>query len=92
MRAVPTALADVILVEPDVYRDDRGYFLETYHEPKYHAIGIDLQLGRLANVDLSFFHSTDMNDCLANLEPRVELSEDLMRRALLPLERMLAVR
>jgi len=42
VRAVPTALADVILVEPDVYRDDRGYFLETYHEPKYHAIGIDL--------------------------------------------------
>src|SRR4051794_31331186 len=33
-----------------------------------------------------------LRDCLANLEPRVELSEDLMRRARLPIERMLAIR
>src|SRR6202035_4718433 len=32
-----------------------------------------------------------LRDALANLEPRVELAPDLMRRALLPLERMLAV-
>jgi quinolinate synthase len=32
-----------------------------------------------------------LRDCLRNLEPRVELSEDIMRRALVPLERMLAV-
>src|SRR5581483_8115782 len=30
-----------------------------------------------------------LRDCLANLEPRVELSADLMARALVPLERML---
>jgi quinolinate synthase len=33
-----------------------------------------------------------LRDCLLRLEPRVELSEDVMRRALLPLERMLAVK
>jgi len=33
-----------------------------------------------------------LRDCLRNLEPRVELSADLMRRALVPLERMLAVK
>lgn len=33
-----------------------------------------------------------LRDCLAHLKPRVEISEDLMRRALLPLERMLAVK
>ena len=33
-----------------------------------------------------------LRDCLRNLEPRVELPEDIMRRALLPLERMLAVK
>jgi quinolinate synthase len=32
-----------------------------------------------------------LRDALANLEPRVELAPELMRRALLPLERMLAV-
>ena len=33
-----------------------------------------------------------LRDCLANLQPRVELTADLMQRALLPLERMLAVK
>jgi len=33
-----------------------------------------------------------LRDCLATLEPRVELSDDLMRRALVPLERMLALK
>src|SRR5713226_3349272 len=33
-----------------------------------------------------------LRDCLANLEPRVELSEDVIRRARVPLERMLAVK
>ena len=33
-----------------------------------------------------------LRDCLANLEPRVELSDDIIRRALPPIERMLAIR
>lgn len=33
-----------------------------------------------------------LRDCLRDLSPRVELPEDLMRRALVPLERMLALR
>ena len=41
MRFVPTALAGVIVVEPDVCRDDRGFFTETYHAEKYRAAGIE---------------------------------------------------
>ena len=41
MRFVPTALPGVIVVEPDVRRDDRGFFTETYHAEKYRAGGID---------------------------------------------------
>src|SRR3954463_2829177 len=33
-----------------------------------------------------------LRDCLRDLQPRVELSEDIMRRAVLPIERMLAVK
>ena len=36
----PTALEGVILVEPDVHGDHRGFFLETYHQQKYAAGGI----------------------------------------------------
>ena len=40
MRFVPTDLPGVILIEPDVHRDDRGFFIETYHVDKYQAGGI----------------------------------------------------
>ena len=33
-----------------------------------------------------------VRDCLLHLEPRVEIPGDLMARALVPLERMLAIR
>jgi dTDP-4-dehydrorhamnose 3,5-epimerase len=35
-----TELAGVIVVEPDVHRDGRGFFLETYHAEKYRSGGI----------------------------------------------------
>jgi len=41
MKFSPTSLPEVVLVEPDVFRDDRGFLLETYHAEKYRAGGID---------------------------------------------------
>ena len=40
MKFVPTDIPEVLVVEPDVHRDDRGFFLETYHEEKYRGGGI----------------------------------------------------
>lgn len=40
MRFIPTPVAGVIVVEPDVYRDARGFFLETFHAGKYREGGI----------------------------------------------------
>jgi dTDP-4-dehydrorhamnose 3,5-epimerase len=42
MRVIETDLAGVVIVEPDVFRDERGFFLEVYHQDKYRAAGIDL--------------------------------------------------
>jgi dTDP-4-dehydrorhamnose 3,5-epimerase len=36
----PTALPEVVLIQPDVYKDPRGFFLETYHVDKYEPAGI----------------------------------------------------
>ena len=38
-----TSLPGVLLVEPDVFQDSRGCFLETYHEEKYQQQGIGLR-------------------------------------------------
>jgi dTDP-4-dehydrorhamnose 3,5-epimerase len=40
MKCVPTALPGMVVIEPDVYRDDRGFFLESYHASKYAEAGI----------------------------------------------------
>jgi len=40
MKFLPTQLSGVLIVEPDVYRDERGWFLETYHVHKYQEAGI----------------------------------------------------
>jgi dTDP-4-dehydrorhamnose 3,5-epimerase len=40
MRAIPTDLPGVIVVEPVVHRDSRGFFLETYHARRYREAGI----------------------------------------------------
>lgn len=40
MKFTPTRIPDVLLIEPDVYRDPRGFFLETWHQDKYEAAGI----------------------------------------------------
>jgi dTDP-4-dehydrorhamnose 3,5-epimerase len=40
VRFVPTALPGVVVIEPDIHRDERGFFLETYHVEKYAAAGI----------------------------------------------------
>jgi dTDP-4-dehydrorhamnose 3,5-epimerase len=40
MRFVPTSLPGVLLIEPDVFKDARGFFLETWHQQKYAEAGI----------------------------------------------------
>ena len=40
MRFTETRIPGVILIEPDVHQDARGFFLETFHARKYAAAGI----------------------------------------------------
>jgi dTDP-4-dehydrorhamnose 3,5-epimerase len=40
VRVVPTELPGVVIIEPDVHRDGRGFFLETYHADRYRDHGM----------------------------------------------------
>ena len=40
MKFTPLEIPDVMLVEPDVFGDARGFFQETFHAAKYAAAGI----------------------------------------------------
>ena len=42
MRFLPTEIPDVLVVESAVFRDQRGYFMETWHAGEFKAAGLDL--------------------------------------------------
>ncbi len=41
MKVVPTKLPEVKLVYPDIFKDSRGYFLESFHAGRYAEAGIE---------------------------------------------------
>jgi dTDP-4-dehydrorhamnose 3,5-epimerase len=41
VKFLASGLPGVIIIEPDVHRDERGFFLESYHEEKYRAGGVN---------------------------------------------------
>lgn len=43
MRFLPTAIPEVIVVEPQVFGDERGFFMEIYHRARFTAAGIDVE-------------------------------------------------
>ena len=44
MKILPCAIADVLLIEPRVFGDERGFFYESFNQRDFHqATGLDLQ-------------------------------------------------
>lgn len=41
MKVTPTAIPEVFLIEPDVFGDERGFFMETWNECAFREAGID---------------------------------------------------
>ena len=40
MKITPTAIPEVLVIEPKIFGDDRGFFLETFQTERYAAAGI----------------------------------------------------
>ncbi|WP_363324755.1 dTDP-4-dehydrorhamnose 3,5-epimerase family protein, partial [uncultured Anaerolinea sp.] len=40
MHCLSTAIPDVMILEPQVFRDERGFFMEVFHEEKFAALGL----------------------------------------------------
>lgn len=66
IRVVPTALDGVVIVETAFVRDERGFFMESYHREQYAAHGLTEELvqdnhSRSARGVLRGIHYQDMN-------------------------------
>jgi dTDP-4-dehydrorhamnose 3,5-epimerase len=40
VRCIPSSIPEVLIIEPDVHHDSRGFFVETYHADRYRTSGI----------------------------------------------------
>lgn len=72
IRAVPTALERVVVIETDYFRDERGFFIESYHRRKYAELGLDYEFvqdnhSRSARGVLRGLHYQDMSAPMAKL-------------------------
>ncbi len=43
MQVIPTSLKDVVILEPKVFGDERGFFLEAYNEAPFRSLGLPTQ-------------------------------------------------
>ncbi|HEY2251145.1 MAG TPA: dTDP-4-dehydrorhamnose 3,5-epimerase [Planctomycetaceae bacterium] len=43
MQFLTTELAGIVVVEPKVFADERGFFMETFHKPRFAQAGIDVE-------------------------------------------------
>lgn len=69
MNITTTSIPDILLLKPDVYRDDRGFFLETYREEHLKAEGIDVHF---VQDNLSQSHK----DTVRGLHYQIEQQQD----------------
>jgi dTDP-4-dehydrorhamnose 3,5-epimerase len=42
MKVIETSLKDVLILQPSVFEDPRGFFMETYRKNRYRDIGVDV--------------------------------------------------
>ncbi len=43
MKLIETPIKDLVIIEPDVYADERGYFFESYNIDKFKELGLNKQ-------------------------------------------------
>jgi dTDP-4-dehydrorhamnose 3,5-epimerase len=76
MKALPTPLAGVLLLEPQVFGDDRGFFLESYNRRKFAELGIKQEF-------VQDNHSFSVQDTLRGLHYQVRQPQGKLIRAIL---------
>ena len=75
MKFVPTAIADVVLIEPEVFGDERGFFMEIWHERKFRGAGLNVRF-------VQDNHSRSRRNTLRGLHYQVRQPQGKLVRAL----------
>jgi dTDP-4-dehydrorhamnose 3,5-epimerase len=74
VKFTPTAIPDVILIEPAVHQDHRGFFMETWHAAKFRQAGLDLTF-------VQDNHSGSLRNTIRGLHYQIERPQGKLVRA-----------
>jgi dTDP-4-dehydrorhamnose 3,5-epimerase len=74
VRFTPTAIPDVIVVEPVVHGDQRGFFMETWHGEKFRRAGLDVAF-------VQDNHSRSVPNTIRGLHYQIERPQGKLVRA-----------
>lgn len=69
MQVTKAALPEVLIIEPDVYADNRGYFLESWNAARYQKYGLP---AHFAQDNLSFSHQGVLRGLHYQLPPKAQ--------------------
>lgn len=75
MQATPLSIPDVVLLEPKVFGDDRGFFLESYSERTFQQLGLPTRF-------VQDNHSKSIRSVLRGLHYQLETPQGKLLRAL----------
>lgn len=77
MKATPTAISDIIVIEPDVFGDERGFFFESYNENMFS------ELTGLKSVFVQDNHSRSEKNVLRGLHYQIQQPQGKLVRVTL---------
>ena len=75
MKITRTTLSEVLLIEPDVFGDQRGFFMESWHAKKYAEHGLDVPF-------VQDNHSRSQHGVLRGLHYQLEQTQGKLVRVL----------
>ncbi len=73
MNVTPTALPDVLLIEPRVFNDERGFFFESWNQRAFAAAGLDAAF-------VQDNHSRSLRNVLRGLHYQIEHAQGKLVR------------
>ena len=74
MKIINTTISDVLIIEPDVFRDDRGYFFESFNQAKFEeAVGQKINF-------VQDNHSASKKNVLRGLHYQIDQSQGKLVR------------
>ncbi len=73
MKITLTQIPDILIIEPKIFRDERGFFFESYQRQRYREIGIDMEF-------VQDNHSKSLQNTLRGLHYQIRQSQGKLIR------------